>query len=171
MEQPIFCRWDPHWNLQAALPPWAADYWKRRCRQQLRPWTLHYWKGSPISEVLAHEYYLGNHRPSSWPRPQAVRQLLWTPRIPHLPLLRWRNWIRIHLPPHGASFCRLRKEVQAGVLHLPSSPGLHSRCWALQLHPDHTHHPRTLWLCLHGRQRSHLWHLPSQPRRWTSQLH
>merc|ERR1712123_279085 len=32
---------------------------------------------------------------------EAGGQLHRSPRIPHLPLFRWWNWIRIHLPSHG----------------------------------------------------------------------
>ncbi|KAG8505409.1 Tubulin alpha-1B chain [Galemys pyrenaicus] len=34
--------------------------------------------------------------------------------------LRWGHWFRVHIPADGTSLCRLRQEVQAGVLHLPS---------------------------------------------------
>merc|ERR1712154_567152 len=51
------------------------------------------------------------------------------------------------------------KEIQAGVRHLPRPSGVHRRRGALQLHPDHPHHPGALRLRLHGRQRGHLRHL------------
>lgn len=35
----------PHWHLPTAVPPWAADLRKRRCRQQLRTWPLHHREG------------------------------------------------------------------------------------------------------------------------------
>merc|ERR1712105_189140 len=40
-------------------------------------------------------------------------------QIPHLPLLRRRHWLWVHLPPHGETLRRLRQEVQAGVLSVP----------------------------------------------------
>merc|ERR1712154_4703 len=87
------------------------------------------------------------------------RSVHWSPGIPHLPLLRWWYRIWIHLPPHGASLRRLWQEIQARILHLPRSSGVPRRGRAIQLHPDHPHHPRALRLCLHGRQRGHLRYL------------
>ncbi|CAF99008.1 unnamed protein product, partial [Tetraodon nigroviridis] len=40
-------------------------------------------------------------------------------------LWRW-DWFRFHLPADGATVRRLWQEVQAGVLGLPGSPGVHS---------------------------------------------
>ncbi len=55
---------------------------------------------------------------------EAVGAVLRPAGLPHLPLLWRRNRFRLHLTPHGAPLRRLRKEVQAGVLHLPRSPGI-----------------------------------------------
>ncbi len=54
---------------------------------------------------------------------EAVRAVLRPAGLPHLPLLWRRNRFRLHLTPHGAPLRRLRKEVQVGVLHLPSPTG------------------------------------------------
>ena len=48
--------------------------------------------------------------------------------IPHLPLVWWGHWLRVCLSSHGATLSRLREEVEAGVCHLPSSPGVHCCC-------------------------------------------
>merc|ERR1712106_1124611 len=116
--------------------------------------------------------------------PLARRSLTWSstasesslisvlsPGFPYLPLLRWWYRIRIRLPLDGASLRRLRQEVQVGVRLLPRAPGVDCRCRALQLHPHHPHHVGALGLRLHGRQRGHLRHLPSQPRHRAPHLH
>merc|ERR1712136_472851 len=107
-----------------------AHYRQGRCCQQLCPWTLHYRQR--------------DRRLGARPHPQAVRPMHRSSRIPHLPLFRRRYRIRIHLPVDGTPFGRLRKEIQIGIRHLPSSPSLDCRRRALQLHPDHPHYPGTL---------------------------
>ncbi len=46
-----------------------------------------------------------------------------TSGISHLPQLRRRNWIRIHIAADGEAVCGLWKEIQTPVLRLPSSTG------------------------------------------------
>uniref|UniRef100_A0A8C1U8U4 Tubulin/FtsZ GTPase domain-containing protein n=1 Tax=Cyprinus carpio TaxID=7962 RepID=A0A8C1U8U4_CYPCA len=67
-----------------------------------------------------------------------------SPGFPGVPQLWWWNRFWLHLSADGASVCGLWQEVQAGVLHLPRSSGLHRCGRALQRHPDHPHHPRAL---------------------------
>lgn len=38
---------------------------------------------------------------------------IYYPGISDLPLIRWRHWLRLHLPPYGASLRGLWQEVQA----------------------------------------------------------
>ena len=42
----------------------------------------------------------------------------------------------------------------------PAPQVVNSSSGTLQLYSDYSHHLGTLWLCLHGGQWSHLWHLP-----------
>ena len=46
-----------------------------------------------------------------------------SPGLPHLPQLRRRHRLRVRFAPHGASFGRLRQEVETRVRHLPSATG------------------------------------------------
>jgi len=68
----------------------------------------------------------GDCRSSSWPRSQSCRYVLRSPGLLDLPLLRWRNWIWLHLSPHGEVVGGLRQEVQARVCDLPSTSGVHN---------------------------------------------
>merc|ERR1712071_740401 len=68
-----------------------------RCCQQLCPWTLHHWQG--------------DRRSGAGPRPQAVRPVHRSSRLPHLPLFRRRHRIWFHLSADGTSVGRLWKEI------------------------------------------------------------
>ena len=54
----------------------------------------------------------GDHRPRPRPRREARGQLHRPPGLPHLPQLRRRHRLRLHLPTHGAPLRGLRQEVQ-----------------------------------------------------------
>ena len=95
----------------------------------------------------------------------------WLARLPHISFIWWRYWLWLHISANGAPVCWLRQEIQTGVLHLPSSASVNSSGRTLQLHPDNSHHLGTLWLCLHGGQWGHLWHLPSQLGHREANLH
>nr|BDT51835.1 tubulin alpha 8 trucated form [Homo sapiens] len=84
------------------------------------------------------------------------RCLLWPAGLPDFPQFWWGHWLRLHFSADGTPLPGLWQEIQAGVCHLPSPPGLYCSGGALQLHPDHPHHTGTFRLCFHGGQRSHL---------------
>merc|ERR1712243_481845 len=83
-------------------------------------------------------------------RIENCRQLLWSARVPCVPLFWWGNWVWIHFTAHGEPVSGLRQEIEAGVCNLPCSTGSHCSGGALQLHPHHSHHPRAHRLCFHG---------------------
>ncbi len=64
-----------------------------------------------------------DHRSGAGPRPSSGGQLPWTARIPHLPLVRRRHRLRIHVAAHGTPVRRLREEVKARVLRLSGATG------------------------------------------------
>merc|ERR1712071_199756 len=107
-------RCSPYRYLQATFPSRTTDHRQGRCRQQLRSRSLHHRQG--------------DRRPGPRPSAQALRPVHRTSRIPHLSLFWWRYRIRIHFVVDGASVCRLRKEIQTGIRHLPCPPSLHCRC-------------------------------------------
>ena len=95
----------------------------------------------------------------------------WLARLSHLPFLWWRYWLWLHISANGAFVCWLWQEIQTGICDLPSTSSINSSSRTLQLHSDNSHHLGTLWLCLHGGQWSHLWHLPSQLGHREANLH
>ena len=67
------------------------------------------------------------------------RQLQRTSRLHHLPRLRGRHWIRIHLPLDGQVGRGLRQEVEARVRDLPRSKHGSGDRRAVQRDPDDAH--------------------------------
>jgi hypothetical protein len=65
----------------------------------------------------------GGCGPGAGPHQEAGGPVHRAPGLPHLPLLRGRHGLRLHLPPYGAPLRRLREKVQARVRHLSCAPG------------------------------------------------
>ena len=64
-----------------------------------------------------------------------------TAGLPHLPFLRRRDWLWLHVAADGAPFGRLRKEEQAGVLHISGATGdldLDQHAVSLYVHLSYT---------------------------------
>ena len=50
----------------------------------------------------------------------------WTPRIPNLPFIWWRNRFGLRFSSHGTFVGGLWKEIKIGIRHLPSTTGIHN---------------------------------------------
>ena len=83
----------------------------------------------------------GQNRPQLTSTPG---QLLLSSRLPNLPLLRWRNRLRLRLSPPRTPLHRLRQKMQTRIRRLPRSPRVHRRRRALQRRTLHAFHNREL---------------------------
>lgn len=111
----------------------------------VREWrALHNPHYIPLFSELALFDYLTCRKGDSGHRtgqdPEAGRPMHRTPGLPRVPFLRRWDWLGVHLTPHGASLRRLRQEVQAGILHLPSATG-RSHTALVLTHFERVHRP------------------------------
>ena len=122
---------DPHWHLQAAVPPRAADHGQGGRGQQLRPGSLHHRQGADRGHTRQDQ--------------EAGREHLWTPgkyckyskskqenlRRDHFPgfpgvsQFWWRHRIWVRLAAAGETQGGVQEEASVGLLHLPEPPGAH----------------------------------------------
>ena len=99
------------------------------------------------------------------------RSVHWLARFPHFPFL-WRwHWLWVHVTAYGTAVSWLWQEVQAWICYLPCPTDRNSCCGALQLHSYHPYHTWAFWLCFHGGQRGHIWHLPPELGHWEAHLY
>ena len=85
-------------------------------------------------------------------------------RISGISLLWWRNRVRLLFPIDGKTVNGLWEEIKAGLFHLSCSTSFNGNCGAIQCNIVHSHNTGALWLCILGRQPSHLWHLQGKLR-------
>lgn len=127
----------PHWHLPTAVPPWAADLRKRRCRQQLRTWPLHHREGDCRPG-------LGQDQEVGW---QLHRFLYWTIGSDFLSLMTgvfvrmvrivgWApNWVlwpleQLNLFINGFPVEACRASVCTTLAAVALGPALDASCWS-----------------------------------------